>query len=171
MHPIERLKPRQRRALFRLTLGGSLAVMAALGWADSYLRGDASPHGIISFELAWSLDGARRMMDQWDERAKAFAGFSLGLDFLYLLLYSTAIATALLQGAPTPWRRRLAWGQWLAALLDAVENVGLLVLLTGAPSDSAAKVATVCAVPKFALVVLGIVEGLRALWTARRKSK
>ena len=53
-HPLERLSasPAQRRALFRTTLGATLMVMAALGWVDAQLRGDASPHGIISFEFS-----------------------------------------------------------------------------------------------------------------------
>lgn len=172
-HPLERLSasPAQRRALFRTTLSATLLVMAALGWVDAQLRGDASPHGIISFEFSWSLEGARRIMRQWDEQAKGWlAGFSLGLDFLWLPLYSTAIASALLLGDPTPWRRRLAWSQWLAALLDAVENVCLLALLGGAPSDAAAKTAAVCAAIKFALVLAGIAGGVWVLWAGRRKS-
>ena len=167
VHPIERLGPAQRRLLFRITVGATLMVMATLGWVDGYLRSNVSPQGIVSFEFAWSLEGARFITRRWDERAKAFAGFSLGLDYLFLLLYSTSIASALLlRAAPTRWRRRLAWGQWLAALLDAVENACLLALLGGAASDMAAKVAAVCAAFKFALVLMGIAEGVRVLCAA-----
>lgn len=52
--------------------------------------------------------------------------------------------------------RRLAWGQGLAALLDWVENIALLVVLLEAPVAPWPQVAWGCAVPKFGLVALGL---------------
>ena len=62
----------------------------------------------------------------------------------------------------TPPRRRghdlglaLAWGQWLAALLDALENVALLRMLRGPETHPWPRVARWSAIPKFALVAAG----------------
>jgi hypothetical protein len=75
------------------------------------------------------------MIEAWNETERIDAAFSLGLDFLYLCLYSTTIAFACLWAAGVFRARRgklaaagawLAWWQWLAALLDAAENTALL---------------------------------------------
>ena len=62
--------------------------------------------------------------------ARLATGFNLGLDYLYLLLYANTIAMALLwltEGLSATWlttlATALAWGQWLAAGLDAIENL------------------------------------------------
>ena len=51
----------------------------------------------------------------------------------------------------------LAWGQWLAAWFDAVENIALIAMLFGAVVSPWPQVAYWCAVIKFALVFLGLV--------------
>ena len=81
-------------------------------------------------------------------------------------LYSTAIACACawIAGALRDRARPLAligwllgWGQWLAALLDAVENGALLTMLLDVPAQPWPAVARWCAVLKFALVLLGLI--------------
>lgn len=63
----------------------------------------------------------------------------------------------------------LAWGQWLAALLDAVENVGLLRMIDGARLAKWPALARWCAIPKFALIVIGTLYVLIRIgqWLAR----
>src|SRR5437899_2321809 len=83
----------------------------------------AAPLGIISFELAGDLATARQMIGSWDEPAREHALLGLGLDFLFLALYSTTIGLACVWAAGVFRTRRwplaavglsLAWGQWLA---------------------------------------------------------
>jgi hypothetical protein len=63
----------------------------------------------------------------------------------------------------------LAWGQWLAALLDAVENAALLVNLLDAPVAPWPQVAQWCAAIKFGLVLLGLAYTLLgAIWAAAK---
>jgi hypothetical protein len=50
----------------------------------------------------------------------------------------------------------LAWGQWAAALLDAAENITLLVMLLGLVTTPWPEIARACAIPKFLLIGLGI---------------
>ena len=68
----------------------------------------------------------------------------------------------------------LAWGQWLAALLDAIENGALLTMLLDVPAQPWPVVAWWCAIAKFALVLLGLlfvlVGGVSLVVTSKRRS-
>jgi hypothetical protein len=170
-------EPMQRR-LFVPLVAAALLVMAALSLLDGRLRTEAAPLGIVSFELAGDVQAAAAMVTAWDVEARVAAGFSLGLDYLFLLLYPASIALACvlvarrLRGlwpalaAAGAW---LAWAQLAAGLLDAVENYALLRLLLAPPEAPWPAVAWACAVPKFALVALGLLyAALGALVTVRK---
>ncbi|MBW2281573.1 MAG: hypothetical protein JRG76_18310 [Deltaproteobacteria bacterium] len=147
--------------------GTLLAVLAVLGIVLSValtrlgapLVTDAAPTGIVSFEFSGSAAGARAILDTWTPRTREHAMLTLGLDYLYLLVYPAFISLACVWTARRIAPRTgvaLSWGVLLAAPLDAVENAALLWMLIGAPSDSAAALAWVCALPKFALVFAGL---------------
>lgn len=115
---------------------------------------------IVQFEL-----NAREVIKSWNEVDKSWAAFSLGLDFLYLVVYSTTISIACLWAANVIQESGLqlatvgiwlAWGQWLAALLDVIENIALVRILFGYERNLSPKVAKWCAIPKFAIVILGL---------------
>jgi hypothetical protein len=158
--------------------------MVGLNISGSVLRTDAAPGGIISFELARDEGAVRAILDSWEdkaeEQAKISAGFNLGLDFLFIPAYSTTIAlgiiwlTVLLFSRPwiTKLALFLAWGQWIAAALDVIENVALYQMLLEGPSTFLAQLASTCAMVKFALVILGLVYALGAslVWFIRRFS-
>ncbi len=140
--------------LFALAFGLSLW-LTALG---APLHTDAAPNGIVSFEFARSAAGARAILDSWDAPAREAAMLVQGVDFLYLLAYPAAFSlAAVLLGRRLggTWQRAsvpLAWAMWLAAPLDAVENLALIEQLRSGPSDGAAHLAWACAIPKFGLV-------------------
>jgi len=48
------------------------------------------------FEFAGSLESAVKIIRSWDEAVRILAAFSIGLDFLFLILYSTTIGLACL---------------------------------------------------------------------------
>jgi hypothetical protein len=140
--------------LFALAFGLSLW-LTALG---APLHTEAAPNGIVSFEFARSAAGARAILDSWDATAREAAMLVQGVDFLYLLAYPAAFSlAAILLGRRLggAWQRGsvpLAWAMWLAVPLDTVENLALIEQLRSGPSDGAAYVAWICAIPKFALV-------------------
>ena len=172
-HPLQRIPAGRRRwyfvPLLVLTLGLTLGVMLPV---DLPLRTPASPQGILSFEVAGDAGTVRHMIDAWDERARRYAAFSLGVDYLYMPSYSTTIALGCVWAAAVFGRRLpalasagvvLAWGQWLAAALDATENAALTTMLLGAVRDPWPAVAWWSAVPKFCLIVAGILYALAAV--------
>lgn len=150
---------------------GFTLIMQAVG---APLRTEAAPMGIVSFEFAGSVDTAKAILASWDEAQRLQAAFSLGLDYLYMVVYAVAISLPCLALAATFRLRRpllgviglaLGWGQGLAAALDAVENYALLRLMLGATDIVWARVAWWAAAIKFALVILGILYVLAgATW-------
>ena len=79
---------------------------------------------------------AQAIIDAWNETDRIRAGFSLGFDYLYMPVYSTTIALACVLAAGVlkskAWRSigvLLAWGLWIAAIFDAIENVALFTEL------------------------------------------
>jgi hypothetical protein len=94
---------------------------------------------------------------------------SLGLDYLFLVLYPAFISLAcarvalrLRTGSPGGARLgvMLSWLVPVAGILDAVENYALIRMLIAGPSDLWAGVSWWCATPKFILVGLGLVFAL-----------
>jgi hypothetical protein len=153
--------------------------MAALTILGAPLQTAAAPTGIVSYELAGDAPTAQAMLDSWDEVAKIYAGFNLGLDYLFLLLYSTTIAMAILwladslklQGRALSLAVWLAWGQWLGAAMDIVENGALLIMLVGEAAAPWPQVAFWTATVKFALLGFGLLFVLAALaarWLPQR---
>jgi len=170
-HPLQAIPVGRRRYAFPALLVLTLVLTAVLGRVDQPIRTAAAPNGIISYEVAGDTTTAARMIESWDARARCYAAFSLGIDYLYMVAYSTTIALACLWaadvfragtslGAFGPW---LAWGQWLAALCDATENMALTLMLLGSVTAPWPRVAWWSAVPKFVLVEAGLLYALVAL--------
>lgn len=129
----------------------------------------AAPAGIISFEFAGELGKVKQILASWDEQAQLHAALSLGLDYLYLVTYTLAIAATCLRVAASWQARRprlarlgrsLGWSQGIAAMLDAIENLALLRLLFGSTATFWPPLAWVCAALKFTLVLSGLAYAL-----------
>lgn len=164
-HPLSILKDHHWRNWFWTLLTLTLIATSVLQLVGERLSTEAAPQGIVSFELAGSAPGAAMVLDSWDATARVYAAFSLGFDYVYMVLYSTTIALGCLW-ATRKLRHRgwslakigivLAWGQWLAAAFDAVENAALWRLLIDPAMGSWPTLAWWCAVLKFGLIGLGL---------------
>jgi hypothetical protein len=157
-HPLARLTPDAQRRVFLPWLIATLLMTLLFRFI-----GPAKPN-IVDYELAGSVSTATDIINAWNENDRMRAGFSLGIDYLYMPLYSTTIALACVWGASVLKRNTwhtlgllLAWGLWAAAIFDAIENLGLVVSLFGSPIDPWPLVSQVCATLKFALLVFGLV--------------
>lgn len=132
------------------------------------LRGSHSPLGIVSLSLSHSLDESREILKGWDTEGRDAARRLLLLDLWFAPLFATAMAvlgifaahwfqgqnqTTLAQIAVI-----LAWGQWMAGLLDYAENLSLLRILHAFPLIPESLVGFVgwFARCKFVLVLLAI---------------
>lgn len=166
---------RNRRLEVRLawlSLALALATLAALVPIDMHLRNGLAPLGIVSFEVCAYSGVCRAIVDAWGPVGRIWAGLSLGLDYLFMLLYSAVIFLALrLAGDPLPDKARrvtqwLAWTAWGAGAADAIENYALAQMLVAPDTLSQAWTAALAATVKFA--VLGVaLTWLVMVWAYR----
>ncbi|UCG23427.1 MAG: hypothetical protein JSW55_14935 [Chloroflexota bacterium] len=170
-HPLISIPKNNRLAIFLLFLALTLSTMLALSVTGRPLMTGAAPSGIISYEFAGDVVTATLIIDSWDAAAQTYAGINLGLDYLYLVLYSTTIAMVVLWLTDGLAQARfiiiiavaLAWGQWLAAALDATENLALFAMLVNQPAEPWPQIARWCAAIKFSLVIAGLLYTVVAL--------
>ena len=164
-HPFEWLTKSSQKRAFVLLLILTLAVMAALRCYDSHLKTEAAPNGIVSYEFAGTLPVAQSMIESWGKDGQVYAGLSMGLDYLFLIVYAFTIGLGcVLTGEKLSIKFAsakiigsiLAWGLIIAALLDAIENYALINILLGSVEEFWLTIAWACAAPKFALVGFGL---------------
>jgi len=157
-HPLNSIPQGKRLATFLPLLVATVALSAMFR-----IIGPSTPN-IVAFELAGSIERATNIINAWDIAAQLRASFGLGLDYLYMPVYATTIALACVWGATVlsgkKWRALgilLAWGLWLAAIFDAIENWALIVMLFGTVTEPYPQMAYVCATCKFSLIILGLI--------------
>ncbi|MCU0541225.1 MAG: hypothetical protein MUE44_03445 [Oscillatoriaceae cyanobacterium Prado104] len=152
-----------------------VAIAVSIGWQLNQIGKpltipQIAPQGIVSLELAFTAEKARRIVEAWSQKENALdrAIELQWIDFLFMLAYSTALSlaciwsTKLLPSFDPRWLGVgivLAWGQWVAAVFDAIENLCLFPFLYGTAKDglSLALVAALSAGLKFGLIGLGII--------------
>jgi hypothetical protein len=171
-HPFQLLSARWKSSLFWPLLLATLALLFILNQAGEPLVNSEAPFGIVSFEIAGTWPTAARIISSWDSAARLHAAFSLGLDYLFMPVYSCTLALSSLwageklralnwplAGFGVP----LAWGSWLAAGFDSVENLALILLLFGTNASFWPGLAAWCACLKFGLILLGMAYAFFAL--------
>ena len=156
-HPLEAIPPDKRARVFLPLLIATLLITFAFRFI-----GPAKPT-IVEFELAGTVSKSTDIINAWTPLERIHAGFSLGFDFLYMPIYSTTIALTCVWAATVfrsgVWKsigRALAWGLWLAAILDAIENLALMSNLFGSPIEPFPALAALCAALKFGLILAGL---------------
>jgi hypothetical protein len=177
-HPAFSISPRR---LLGISGGTTLILLGVLGLSSQGLSTAAAPAGIFSWELTRDPLSVQRMIESWDARTRLLAAFGLGLDYVFMLSYAVMFSTAcyalgrLLTRHAPGWARLAPWlagGAWLAAGLDAVENIGLLQGLLNGPTAAWQSIAGGCAAVKFTLLGLTLLYlaggGLWAVVSGRR---
>ena len=165
-HPFEWLSQSGQKRAFVPLVVLTLVVMAGLQVFDGPLKSEVAPSGIVSFEFVGELSDAQSMVESWGQEGQVCAGLSLGLDYLFLVAYASAIGLGcVLVGRSLSKGNEivgllgvvLAWGQLVAAVLDGVENYALIRVLLGSEQELWPAVARWCAVPKFLMVAIGLI--------------
>ena len=167
-HPFEKIDSKRRLPVFLAVLALSLTLTVLFRVLDRALQNQtAAPRGILSFEFAKDTTEAQAILDSWNEAAKLDAAFGLGIDYLYMFAYSTAISfacawIALVLGE-RGYRRfafagfLIGWSAWIAALFDAVENYALIQMMLHGVADPFPQLSRFCATIKFGLVFIGLI--------------
>lgn len=165
MIPFKGFQAQNKTQPFWLLLGLTVVTIAGMQITGSALVTEAAPGGIVSFELAGTLAGSQDIVDSWQGPTMTWAGINLGLDFLFVCLYGLTITLGcLILSDKMPARfqniktvgRLLALGTLIAAGLDVIENISLILLLTGSENTFLPPLARWMAIPKFGLVILAL---------------
>lgn len=176
-HPFGWLSEINQRAVFFGSLLLTAALMVAIGATNAPLQNPAAPLGMISWQLAGSLEASQRIIVSWDAKAQISAALNLGLDYLYMCGYGSTLSLACIMFARRLGDRFqnlaklgvwLSWGVMAALVLDAIENYLLIQLLFEDQRAILATLAWWCAMPKFALVLAAlvyIIVGAIFAWT------
>ena len=132
---------------------------------DYYLINDVCKNGILSFELAKDIQVSEAILNSWDTQAKINAGISLGLDFLFLMIYPPLIALLIHKLNKILWTGKpvyivgliLLFSQFFTAIFDAIENICLIQLLLGSTDKLWALAAYYFAFMKFTLISIALI--------------
>mgnify|MGYP006919319516 CR=1 FL=1 len=165
MTPFKEVQTQNKTGLFWILFALTVLTIVGMQLTGSALVNKTAPGGIVTFELAGTLAGSQGIIESWRGPAMTWAGINMGLDFLFLFLYAITIALGCLILAhrmPKNFRSLQTLGRWLAlgilvaAGLDIVENISLILLLTGSENEFLSPLARWMALPKFGLVLLAL---------------
>ena len=161
-HPLDFIPERMQKEVFFPLLALTLGLFGVFGILDLPLRTSSAPIGIVSFELAGTMEKANAIIQSWDARMRLFAAFGLGLDYLFMPAYALTISLGVLliarkhDGVYTKMGVYFGWGALLAVFFDAIENIALWRLLSGTATLLYPQVAAVAATIKFLLIAFGL---------------
>lgn len=151
----------------------TVALFIILLVVNEPLKTAAAPQGMISFQLAATLEQSLAIITSWHQDRQRWAVMSLAIDFLFILVYLVTLVR--LTGyclSDRPGVREQQIGRWVRALFVAagISDVGENILLLNnlaAPSDTLSLAATGCALMKFTGLLLGA-AGLVVIRAGRR---
>lgn len=137
-----------------------IATGATLELVNGFLETEATPYGIVSFEFCGFNNSCDLALDQWGETGQLFVMFSLGIDFLYLVVYPSffAVCIILLQRRVKPQRvpniNMIITACGLMAITDAIENYGLIRIILADSQSPYPMISAVSASIKFSVLAI-----------------
>lgn len=169
-HPLDFLPSGSRKPLFLAFLAWTAILLVLFQSLNRPLITATTPAGILSLQLAWSPAHAQSMLAAWSGEARLWAAFGLGFDYLFMAIYGLTLSLGTLLAAgrhPGRFAQIGAWMGWsafLAALCDALENLGQWQQLVNGRIELALPIAALASL-KFFLISLGLLYGLTGwLW-------
>ncbi len=172
-HPFQWIRSEYRTNVLWISGLFTIGMFIVMTVTGEPLKTAAAPQGIISFELARSLQQALSIMRSWGVEQKMAAAYSLGIDYLFMLVYAFFLSFFCFTRAETfsahkplwaRFGRILGWLQLSAGLLDALENYMLYRLLFSPPQAYFAHLAFWFSALKFTFVLAGIAYGIMSFF-------
>ena len=152
------------KKLFWFIFALFLPTFVGMSIVDAFLKTPVTPYGIISFEFCGFTLSCQSALESWKNSGQLFAMLSLGLDYLFLVLYPALIATGLvlmtskLTGTLTAINKMVIFSCVVISLCDAIENYALIQIILSQAENSNGMIAAIFASIKFALL------GIAVLW-------
>jgi len=134
---------------------------------------DQAPDGIVSLEFAGDIHTFETLLLSWEQSDYFRVGLSLGLDFLFIVVYSTAFSLGCFWAARKYKELNrirlsrigtfLAYTMWFAGVLDILENSAIIATIFNAHLIYGPQIALWAASGKFFSISLGLVYILTAV--------
>lgn len=164
----QKLSKSSEKKLLLLAIATFLLAGSCMVHFDVLLKNDVAPLGIISFELAKTLDHSIQILDSWKqtEGAMLSAEWSLWFDYVFIITYTFLLCLVIHRIRRIVWKTPESLGYRLAtvmiqmvifaAFLDMVENFALLKLFYGDAKEMWSLLAFSTATIKFINIIIGI---------------
>jgi hypothetical protein len=171
LNPAEAKSRPALRAIFFLFLIVTLPAVIVLGKLNEPLQNPTAPQGVVSLELARTMDQQRKVLDSWTEPEQLRLAFSIGLDFLCVIVFIGTLAIGCLLLAEASRRhgnlgpklgRGLAWALAIMGLFWLAQNVLLAAALFGHVAEASAQITYWCALLKFTVLTASL--GYLCVW-------
>jgi len=154
-----------KKQLFIFSFAGALLTIVSMNIIDYSLQNGDSAYGIVSFELAGSIERSVEIINYWIEGSNLqLASFSLGFDYLFMLFYGIFLSLWTLvisDKFPSNKVKNLSkivvMMFIIAVILDGIENYALLKIVSGFHDQAYSSTAFWAASIKFGLIGLAIV--------------
>ena len=159
--PFARVPAAYRRAVQHTSTAVAVGLLIAITVLGLPLRTDAAPLGLVSLQFAASPDVAARMLDSWVSVLRSRVLWTHGLDLVLPFAYALAVGTAATRAAARaasvgPSAQIAAGAVLVAAIMDQVENVAMVLTILDAPSWGSVLITLASATIKFATLVVAI---------------
>ena len=156
-------KIKSSNIFFAILLIVLLIFIAVMRYLDGFLITQSAPHGIISFELAKESNVVLEIIKSWNTTAKFAAGLSIGIDFLFLIVYAMFLTLLFLRVNKKLLEKTKRNFNWFilflpaaAAIFDILENIAMINLLLGDIQSKWSLMAYYAAIIKFGLLFIAI---------------
>lgn len=154
---LQALHANQLKPLFKLALGFAVPVYAGMAVLQALIYTKQAPFGALSVQMAFTTERLEEILQSWTAQQLNMFLFQLGVDNLFILLYSTALAVGCVHWGGGDVKYDFAAMQYMAAVFDLSEGVLVLpFLLANDKRGEFILLASICAVIKFVLIALGI---------------
>lgn len=130
------------------------------------LRTAQAPLGALSITFSGDPANLNAILDSYQRNGIFLLGFNLGFEFLYMVIYATALslgcfwASGRLKRADNHKLVRigtyLGYTMWLAALFDAIEKFTVFYSILSTPQPLILQFAAAAAALKFSILYIGI---------------
>jgi len=146
-------------------------ILYALAFVPFMLVGESLSRDMLRLQQAGSESKAREIVTSWSPGERVDMAFLQGVDELHPLLYGLLFALAAVWAGRqvgermARWASGVAWLAILAAALDLVENVGMILMIRGDFSAPLPAMTTALSIGKASLliaVVLYLLAGIVA---------
>lgn len=168
------------KLFFPVVLAGTLFMAVLLQITGKPLKTKSTPLGILNLEFATTDPATRQVVDAWEKHNLIpVAEIHTARDFVFILFYAVLFFSCCRwvgqKMRPASFLQKtgtfLSIAALFAGLMDGLENLGMLVSLTGRISAKITALTFYTSVTKWAIVVLCLVYILLGLFVIVQKKR